>query len=412
MKLFTRYNRINLLATVSIFLIASLVFYFFLQQVLISQVDEDLKIKRTEILTYANKHYRLPDVEQQPDQQIFFIKAAEKLIKNRFRTIAGEGGEEDLRELSFSIHLPIGWYTVTINKSLEGTDHLIRSVALIVLLIVLLILTVSFIINRIVIRRLWQPFYSTLAAIQAFRLGNKEPLQLPKSKTDEFIILNATIRQTTEMAGKDYELLKEFTENASHELQTPLAVIRSKLEMLMQYELNEPQSKAVQSATEALKGLVRLNKSLLLLTKIQNNQYAEKESVNLKTLIEEKVTAFEELFTVKGIAIYPTLENVQMNMNIDLANLLVSNLMSNAIKHNKPSGQIYIVLNKKELMVGNTSLITALDENKLFTRFYNPGKAVSSTGLGLSIVKQICQVSEFEVGYQYFNDCHQFTIFF
>lgn len=145
-------------------------------------------------------------------------------------------------------------------------------------------------------------------------------------------------------AGQDYVLLKEFTENASHELQTPLAVIRSKLELLMQYNLDEPQSRAIQSAGEALKSLVRLNKSLLLLAKIQNHQYDEKEEVDFKKAITDNLSAFEELFAAKGIMVEPALKEVPLQMNADLTNVLLSNLLSNAVKHNVAGGKIGISL--------------------------------------------------------------------
>ena len=412
MKLFARYNRINLLATVAIFLVASIVFYFFLRQVLISQVDEDLEIKQTEIETYISRYQRLPEGEQQPDQQIYFDKTAQPLKRNRFQTTASHRDGEEQRQLTFPISLPDGRYKVTINKSLEGTDHLTRNVAFIILSIILLILTISFLINRLVLRRLWQPFYDTLAAIQQFRLSSNEPLQLPHSDIDEFKMLHTALRQTTEMAGKEYELLKEFTENASHELQTPLAIIRSKLELMMQYDLDEPQTRTIQSANEALQGLVRLNRSLLLLTKIQNNQYAQKDTVAMQTLIKDKINAFEEIAFAKHISVQPKLENVAVSMNQDLAGLLVSNLLSNAIKHNKAGGKIDICLTNSNFIVENTGPAVSLDKNRLFTRFYNPAKTINSTGLGLSIVQQICQESGFEVAYQYIDGRHQFAIHF
>lgn len=201
MKLFTRYNRINLLTTVVIFLLASLVFYFFLRRVLVRQVDEDLEIEQTEITTYVSRYQRLPEVVQQEDQQIFYRRATrpQPLIKkhhrNSYKTISAKAGEEDLRQLTFTVQLPDGWWAVTVSKSLEGTYHLTRSVVLIVLGTVLLMLAVSLAVNRLVLRRLWRPFYDTLVAVQQFRLGQKEKLQLPESSTEEFTVMNRTLQQ-------------------------------------------------------------------------------------------------------------------------------------------------------------------------------------------------------------------------
>ena len=412
MKLFARYNRINLLTTVIIFLLASLVFYFLLRQILIKQVDEDLEIEQTEIVAYAHQYQQLPEIVQQEEQQVFYSRATEVNSKNIFETILSKAGKEDLRQLSFAIHLPGSWWTVTVSKSLEGTDHLTRSVATIVLATILLILVASFLVNRLVLQRLWQPFYGTLSAMQQFRLGSATDIQFAPSRIDEFELMNSTLAQTTQKASQDYILLKEFTENASHELQTPLAVIRSKLELLIQEPLSEMQSHAVQQAADASKLLGRINRSLLLLAKIQNNQFAEKETVAIKEIIEEKLGAFGEMIFDKEIVVNQALENKQVLMNADLAGLLVSNLLSNAIKHNKKGGIINIALQQEKLMIGNAGTTFALDESRLFTRFYNPAKKENSTGLGLSIVKQICTHSGFSIHYRFDNGIHVFSISF
>lgn len=412
MKLFTRYNRIYLLATVFIFLMAILVFYFFLRFVLIRQVDEDLEIERSEIIAYAARYQRLPEIIEVNDQNISYAATAQPVPANLYKTIAKNTDEEDLRQLQFSIGIQGKFYNITIKKSLEGTDHLTRSVATIALVTILLIFVASYVVNRMVLRRLWQPFYHTLTAMQQFRLGRNQQLQLPESNTAEFIFMNHTLQQATQKAEQDYVLLKEFTENASHELQTPLAIIRSKLELLMQYNMSEAQSQALQSANDAVQSLARFNQSLLLLTKIQNNQFAHKTIIDLKATIENKLAAFKEIGEAKNITLQFSLADKQLLMNTDLAALLINNLLSNAIKHNMPGGRIDVALTDKSFTISNTGTGKALDESRIFTRFYNPANAENSTGLGLSIVRQICNASDFTVQYHYENKRHQFSIIF
>lgn len=412
MKLFTRYNRINLLATVFIFLLSILVFYSFLHYVLISQVDEDLRIEKAEIQTYVTRHQHLPEIILITDQEIQYAVTKQPHRKNVFITIREKVGEEDIRQLVFSLNVQGKWYNITIKKSLEGTDHLTRSVATIALVIILLILAASFIVNRVVLRQLWQPFYSTLAAMQQFRLGSKQQLQLPDNKIDEFNFMNITLQQATQKAEQDYILLKEFTENASHELQTPLAIIQSKLELLMQGHLSEVQSLALQGANEAIKKLSRFNQALLLLAKIQNNQFAGKASVNLKAVIEQKLYAFKEIWESRQISLHLSLQEKQIWMNADLADLLINNLFSNAIKHNITGGCINISLTDISFIISNTSEGAAIDKDRIFTRFYNPVNTRNSTGLGLSIVKQICDVSDFKILYEPETGKHQFSVIF
>ncbi|NJE06811.1 sensor histidine kinase, partial [Thermococcus sp. M36] len=146
-------------------------------------------------------------------------------------------------------------------------------------------------------------------------------------------------------AQQDFNSLKQFTENASHELQTPLAIIRTKFDLLIQAEtLTQQQIEALQSANDALQRLSNLNKSLLLLTKIENKQFEEKVTINLKELIENKLIQLSELIQNKNIHVTYSLEEITINMNSDLAEILLNNLLVNAIKHNVPNGEIIINL--------------------------------------------------------------------
>ena len=271
MNLLTRYFRINLVATVSIFILASLAFYFLLWYVSIRQVDEDLKIEQREIETYVNKYHRPPEPITVKDQRISYEPVDLHEKSRHFSTVKSpdEKEKEDFRQISFT--LPVGdqWLLFKVSKSLEGTQDMNRSIILISLLTIILILVVSLLINRWLLRRLWQPFYQTLSGVKKFRLGEKKPPVFAPSSIDEFSLLNKTLDQFIQAAEKEYTLLKEFTENASHELQTPLAIVQSKLDTLIQDEhLSEAQSNAAQTAYEAIRKMAKLNQSLLLLSKI------------------------------------------------------------------------------------------------------------------------------------------------
>jgi signal transduction histidine kinase len=174
------------------------------------------------------------------------------------------------------------------------------SILLISLATIFVIMAASLIINRVVLKRLWQPFYRSLDILKNFRVDKKQTMDFPSNQIDEFEFMNQTIQKTTNQAQQEYSLLKEFTENASHEMQTPLAIIRSKLDLLIQDEnLSEDQSKTMQSAYSAIERLSRLNQSLLLLAKIENNQYAETTRINLTDKITEKLNAFMNSGTIK-----------------------------------------------------------------------------------------------------------------
>ena len=273
MKLLTRYNRINLVSTVIIFLFGCAAFSMLLRYVIISQVDEDLKIEKNEILTYVKKFNRLPEIVEVNDQYTIYRPVEKPVVEiNKIFTNKvfdkTEHEKELRRTIKFNLRTGTIWYLVSVSKSLEGADELIQSIIVITVALILLILVTAFITNRIVLKRLWQPFYTTLQHMQQFKLGRAKKINFDSSNTDEFSYLNSTLTKVLGKAQYDYTALKEFTENASHELQTPLAVIQSKLDILIQNEkLSENESNAIQSAYHSLQGLSKLNQSLLLLTK-------------------------------------------------------------------------------------------------------------------------------------------------
>jgi signal transduction histidine kinase len=211
-------------------------------------------------------------------------------------------------------------------------------------------------------------------------------------------------------AEEDYLLLKEFTENASHELQTPLSIIRSKLEMLIQeQDLSERQSEIVRSAFAAIKKLSRLNQSLLLLTKISNQQFNDLEEIPLDEKIESKLGQFRELWQTSGIEVSSHLLPATIRASPELIDILLNNLFSNASNHNIPQGVIDISLESRRLCICNTGLSVPLDPRRMFTRFYKGEQHTGHNGLGLSIIKQICEVTTLRPAYQFSGNRHTFV---
>src|SRR5438270_6802034 len=185
---------------------------------------------------------------------------------------------------------------------MEDSDSLIRSILLITISTILTILVVSILINRFALKQIWKPFYQSLDAVRKFKVNKKEALRLQQSNIDEFEFMNQTLQRITAQAQLDYLSLKTFSENASHEIQTPIAIVRSKLDLLIQDEdLREEQSQALQSAYNAIERLTRLNQSLLLLAKIENHQFEEVSAIDLKKNLEEKLSQFQELWQSQQI---------------------------------------------------------------------------------------------------------------
>ena len=234
------------------------------------------------------------------------------------------------------------------------------------------------------------------------------------SDITEFTELNDAVSIMENRVSQDYDEIKNFTENASHEIQTPLAIIKSKLELLSQSEsLKEEQMDTIQSVSEAANRLSKLNQSLILLTKIDNRQFHENEEINLGDLINKHLGNFEELIAAKDITVRKNINrNTGLTMNETLAETLISNLITNAIKHNTDHGFIEILLSKTALSVSNSGAALHSDPAELFERFKKDKVSSESLGLGLSIVKKICEKYGFEIQYKYADLIHTTTITF
>jgi signal transduction histidine kinase len=416
MKLFAKYSRVNLLTVVGVFLLSGFVFYYLVNYILIREMDADLAGIREKVVAYVSHYQSFPQGHPLDEEQISYLPAInEDSGKSIFTLVTLYSPREkkmhNFRQLEFPLQLNGNTYKVIIAKPLEGLHHLSRFIVIVSLSTILLTIIAALLINRILLRRLWQPFYDTIDAMRHFKLGRNQDLQFPGTTIDEFAFMNEQLKQATEKAEHDYLLLKEFTENASHELQTPLSIIRSKLDLLIQQEeLSQRQSEIVQSAYAAIKKLSRLNQSLLLLTKIGNHQFNQTGSVDLKEKVEEKLLQFQELWQTNQVQVTSRLEAASIQASPELIDILLNNLFSNASNHNIPRGSIDISLQPQSLTVRNTGAITPLDPTRLFRRFYKGEQHTGHNGLGLSIIKQICEVSAITPTYRFADGRHEFTL--
>jgi signal transduction histidine kinase len=315
--------------------------------------------------------------------------------------------------LTVMFHSPFRDYDISIRKSYLESDELVDGIIVAVSLMFGMLLIGFFAGNFFVSKNLWKPFYKTLASLENYDLNKKNILDFDLVFTQEFKQLNNALNRMTKKIQTDYQNLKEFTENASHEIQTPLAIIHSKLELMIQAEdISAEQMKQVQEIYESTNRLSKLNQSLLLLAKIENRQFSEIQVVNFKELIENKLIQFEEMIAFKNIKIETSLIDFQTKMNSHLADILLSNIMGNAIRHNVHHGKIKIELNTNSLSVSNSGNPLSISPEKLFERFQKASPSDDSVGLGLSIVKQICDAYNFKINYNYSEKTHTITISF
>lgn len=414
MKLFTKYYRINLPLMMVIFLLSAGLNYLLIDQVLVREVDIDLAGAERGIRDFFSEHHQFPRQFSLDDSRLSYTLTDKPLAQSLFSPIRLysnlENKMHNFRQVVFTIQDRGRIYQVTISKPLQGIHHMSRAIIFVSLVTVLAAILISLLTNRMLLRRLWRPFYDALHAMRNLQLGDTGNLHFPATSTEEFAYMNESLGIAARKAAEDYLLLKEFTENASHELQTPLSIIRSKLEILIQDEaLSSQQSELVSSLFASLKKLSRLNQSLLLLTKISNQQFHQVERIDLKEKMEDKLAQFRELWSASHIEASWQLEAASIEANADLIDILLNNLLSNAGNHNVANGSIRILLQSNELTISNTSPSPALDTKRVFTRFYKGESHTGNNGLGLSIVKEICEASAIVPAYRYASDLHHFS---
>ncbi|MCF6405305.1 HAMP domain-containing histidine kinase [Chitinophaga filiformis] len=278
-----------------------------------------------------------------------------------------------------------------------------------------LLLIMGFVlINRRISRRLWQPFYNSLAKIKSFNLDQQQTVVFEETDINEFAELNQSLNKLIAGNIAVYNQQKEFADNASHELQTPLAIIQSKLDLLLQSKLlTDEQYELIEDANKALSRVARINKNLLLLTKIENSQFMDREIIDLSRLLESTLSLFSNFSDDKDLILETDIPpGITVEGNKILIEILLNNLITNAIRYTANKGTISITLSDKHLSVAN-SATEALQHDQLFKRFGTTTSSITrGTGLGLSLVKQICSRYEWKVAYEFQNMHHIFSVHF
>lgn len=261
--------------------------------------------------------------------------------------------------------------------------------------------------------RILQPFAATLQGIQRFQLGQQEAIEVAPTRTLEFQVLNEFLVKMTAQAQRDYQGLREFSENASHELQTPLASIKAKLELLMDSELSESQLRMLTAMHDELERLAKINQALTLLAKLEHYEVPLGAFANFSQLVPATEAAFADLAEMKSLHTSQHIApGVYVPFDETLARLLLNNLFSNAIRHNLLGGELRISLTSAALELANTGQPPLAAPNELFGRFKKGNAALDSIGIGLAIVKRISELYGHQISYTYAEGWHRLTMTF
>ncbi|TLP75711.1 sensor histidine kinase [Maribacter sp. ACAM166] len=384
--------------------------YFYVQNLLQREVEEELRSTEARIKNSISENstmYQLPPmVEVETVSQLEVVHLKDTLIFD-----PSQNEIEEFRELtSFSI-INNQKYRITVRALIVESEDILIAVVVSYLIVILLVFIFLFYLNKSRTRKLWHPFFKNLEQMKLFSLTSENTISLVDSDILEFSELNTEITTLTDKVRSDYKTLKQFTEDVSHELQTPLAIIQAKVDTIINGEkLNNLQFEQLSSIQNDIHRLKQLNKKLGLLSKIENKQFENVTPCNLNKVLEKRIENLSELYPSE--IQLKSKEEVILLMDENLAVVLCENLLSNAIKYALPNTPIEVVLEKGFLTVKNKGARAILKPDQLFHRFYKESDEVKSTVLGLAIVKKICDRYGFKPSYSYDANEHHFKIFF
>ncbi|MBC7382321.1 MAG: HAMP domain-containing histidine kinase [Bacteroidia bacterium] len=451
-----------LIFSVIVLLTAAPVFYFATEALYREDADETLLINKNNFFHYSIPNMLEADIAvwNKMNRDIKIESATPALSKDTFffqsyyDTLHAEN--EPYRILKTPVIIHKQPYTFTSKISLIESEDLIENIVLLFSIVLLLLLSGFYLLTKRFSLQLWKPFYKSLDYIEKFEIDKDLTVFFEESEIEEFNRLNQALTKFTVRNIRIYNGQREFIENAAHELQTPLAVFQAKIDTLFQRsDITEGQSEILSKLDDTATRLIKLNKNLLLLSKLESKQFAETETVLLNSIVEKQISFFEEQASAKNCQINLLIkEQLFVKSNPVLAEILISNLFLNAIRHNIQNGSILIKLEKNSITFSNNGINEMLVENRLFQRFnktahetfhfnsessvkeeratYNkwsnapvnsvkylnsdsPGGLnqhlyTSGNGLGLAIIKKIADLNSWKINYNFQNNLHNFTL--
>lgn len=421
MRLTTHAIRSLVLPLLLIFGVWSVTFYFILSDELIDEVDDQLEVYSEHIIRQWLSGETLPDstdgsnntyyIREVAPEEISMNKKVEYEFKNVY--IRSRLEEEPARVMhTIFEHRDGTWWRLTVMTPVYERNEVISTILVSTFILLIVMLLVIIAVFAWVFVRHTRPLYKVLGYLDSYAIGKPKALDNETDVT-EFQQLNASVEACINRIEEVYERERRFIGDASHELQTPLAVCQNRIELMMNdAAITEHQLMELAKMQQTISELIRLNKTLLFLSKIENNQYIEKTDVCINTKLHHQMEMLAEVYESKDITVNLYEKGLwTLSANDELMASLVSNLLRNAYIHSQAHSSIDIYIKEGALSIANTSGGEALDAERLFDRFYRgiQGKK-HSNGLGLSIVKAICEASHLKVGYTFEQGKHLFTI--
>ncbi|OYU79686.1 MAG: hypothetical protein CFE23_12875 [Flavobacterium sp. BFFFF1] len=417
MKLLNRTSLYYMIFGIPILVLSGFVCYAIATEEIEESSDALLSDFNTQIKTFIfeNDSVSLKVLTKDKEVSITRVKNSEvrrsffsdTLVQNK-----QEGEYSENRMLTSFVKKGDKYLKIKIWRSMLESDQLIWGIFSSMITVLISLTLIFVIINLYISKVLWQPFYTVIDNLKGFNPNDRQSPAFKPSNIVEFNELNVSLDEMMKNMIADYGRQKKFTEHASHEIQTPLAVIKSKIDLLIQSEnLGQSEARIIMSIDDACSKLIRINRSLLLLTKIENRQFKATDKVSFQKKVLGALSLFDDHIKSSHLDVVKNFEaDFSIHANADLCLVLANNLIQNAIRHNIPGGKIIITMTTASLSIANTGLSTALDAATLYSRFNKNADLPDSVGLGLAIAREIAEASHLSLAYSYQEGLHVFSL--
>lgn len=411
MKLLHRTTRDFLSATIIILLITGVGLYLLLHKEVTDEMNEQLAFEASlvseQMATGGPPGYPFAHITKTTDPVSTKPVYGDTVLYDRVQQ-----KQEDYHYLDVVKSIGGKNFHIKVMTTYIGWGQYYKTIFYLILAAIILLAASGVLINYFSNRKIWTPFFLDLENLKKHTVSSPTPLQLHDSPITEFKELRTALKDLTERSHREYMALREFTENASHEIQTPLGIIQSKLDRLSQLDVSEEMAKYIVEAKSGVERLNKMNKSLLLLAKLDNQAFEAKQRIPFHEVLQQHLQMMEDLFAAKHITITTHLAQAFIEADPYLCEVLVSNLFSNALRYTEQGGVIRLVLEPHQLTIANTGEPLDFSPELLFDRFRKSAKHIQSTGLGLAIVQQICLLNGWKIAYRYSDGQHVFVLGF
>jgi two-component system sensor histidine kinase ArlS len=419
-KLLPRTLRIYMVYALALLLIGAPLFYIITQRLYVDDTNEALMLSKANFIKNTLPVLKVKDIESfnRISWNIKIIDFEKSITGDMFqyRTFMDsiENENETYRVLLSPVRIENKPYTIMVRMNMIEKENLVKSIAIVFLALIVILLAGLFLITLKLSQNLWRPFYNSLEQIEAFRIDDDHMPKWQTTSVEEFARLNQAVNKLIERNIAIYSRQREFVETAAHELQTPLAAFRAKLDNLMQISsINKEQAIILDDLLLAVNRLTRLNKNLLLLSKLDAGLFKTSENISIGKTLEKQIQLFMGQAQVRKIDCeFDLQDDFFVEANFSLVESIAGNLLLNAIRHNNEKGKIMVHLSDRKLILCNTGSNAPLDHTMIFERFSRSQPSRSGNGLGLAIVKKICGLYGWHISYSWENGLHCFTLDF